>query len=115
MNTEINTNEQTEQTNAKIHTFEISINESTGQITTPEHFTHFLNALASSIKYGRAENLEHFKVNRKLFETLVPCTKTSAKTALMNGKIKPTLMTELQNRAGYEKDGTYLKQITFKG
>ena len=76
---------------------------------------NFANALAKQVKYARDENLEDFRLKKRLLETLVPTSKSTAKTALLNGKLNPNQIKSIRENAGYTNDGEFLKSTSYKG
>ena len=78
-------------------------------------FMNFANALETAVKYARDENLEDFRMKKKLLETLVPTSKSTAKTALLFGKLSSNQIKEIRQNAGYTNEGEFLKSTSYKG
>lgn len=102
----------TTKTSDKVQTLTIEL--SNGNLSI-EHFMNFANALANAVKYARDENLEDFRMKRKLLETLVPTSKSTAKTALLNGKVSSGQIKSIRENAGYSNEGEFLKSTSYKG
>jgi hypothetical protein len=99
-------------TNDKTQTITLSL---TGNNISIDHFMNFANALANAVKYARDENLEDFRMKKKLLETLVPTSKSTAKTALLFGKISSGQIKSIRENAGYTNEGEFLKSTSYKG
>lgn len=104
----------TSKTDDDVQTITLSLTQSMQRIDI-EHFMNFANALAHQVKYARDENLEDFRMKKRLLETLVPTSKSTAKTALLNGKLNPNQIKSIREKAGYTNDGEYLKSTSYKG
>ena len=102
----------TSKTSDKVQTITIELHNGSLHI---EHFMNFANALANAVKYARDENLEDFRMKRKLLETLVPTSKSTAKTALLNGKVSSGQIKSIRENAGYTNEGEFLKSTSYKG
>lgn len=107
-----NENPTTTKTNDAVQTITLSLNANNIEI---EHFMNFANALAKAVKYARDENLEDFRMKKKLLETLVPTSKSTAKTALLFGKVSSNQIKSIRENAGYTNEGEYLKSTSYKG
>ena len=102
----------TSKTDDKTQTITLSLTANNIEI---EHFMNFANALAKAVKYARDENLEDFRMKRKLLETLVPTSKSTAKTALLNGRVSSGQIKTIRENAGYTNEGEFLKSTSYKG
>ena len=89
--------------------------ELNGNNLSIDKYMNFLNALATQVKYSRDEKLEDHGIKKRLFETLVPTSKTTAKRALLASKLTSGQIKELRQNSGYIEDGEYLKSTSYKG
>ena len=113
-NTSKTQNESTSKADADLQTITLSLRQSTQAIHI-EHYMNFANALAKQVQYARDENLEDFRMKKKLLETLIPTSKSTAKTALLYGKVTPNQIKSIRENAGYTNDGEFLKSTSYKG
>ena len=112
-NTIENKSTQGTKTNDKTQTITLSLTGNNH--ISIEHFMNFANALANAVKYARDENLDDFRMKKKLLETLVPTSKSTAKTSLLFGKISTGQIKSIRENAGYTNEGEFLKSTSYKG
>lgn len=113
MITENNNTATTEQTRKPL-TETLTI-ELKGNSLSVDKYMNFLNALAKQVKYSRDEKLEDHGLKKRLFESLVPTSKGTAKRALLASKLTKGQIKELRQNSGYIEDGEFLKSTSYKG